>query len=89
MIQLNGQLICADLLEAARVTAHLPAHIAATRAEAGCVSFEVTQSAPLVWDVAETFVDRAAFDAHQARGATSVWARETAGIRRVYDVTEG
>lgn len=88
MIRISGQLICADTAEAALVTAHLPAHVAATRAEAGCLSFEVTQAGPRVWDVAETFADRTAFDAHQARAATSPWAAATAGIRRAYTITE-
>ncbi len=67
----------------------LPAHIRLTRAEAGCVSFDVTPTQdPLIWDVCEIFTNRAAFDAHQARSAASNWAAETAGIRRDYTMTE-
>ena len=42
----------------------------------------------MVWQVAETFASRAAFDAHQTRAAASPWAAATAGIRRDYTVTE-
>lgn len=89
MITLTGRLLCTTAEEAARVRAHLPAHIALTRAEPGCLSFEVTPTAdPLVWQVSERFTDRPAFHAHQTRAAASPWARATAGIRRDYTVTE-
>lgn len=88
-IRLTGQLICASEAQAAVVREHLPAHVDLTRAEPGCVSFAVTPAQePLVWDVAELFADRAAFDAHQARVAASEWGRATAGIERRYSVTE-
>ena len=89
MITLAGFLVCTTEGEAACVRAHLPAHLALTRAEPGCLSFEVTPTAdPLVWQVSETFTSRAAFDAHQTRAAASPWAAATAGIRRDYTVTE-
>lgn len=51
--------------------AALPTHIALTREEAGCLSFEVTQTDDsLVWAVAERFVDAAAFEAHQTRAVS-------------------
>ncbi len=88
VIRLTGQLICADEGQNALVAAHLPEHIRLTRAEAGCVSFDVRQSAdPLVWDVAEAFSDRAAFEAHQARAAASAWRQATKGIERQYVIT--
>ena len=62
---LSGDLICASAAEAAIVRQYLPEHIRLTRAEPGCLSFEVTQSGdPMIWRVAERFADRAAFDAH-------------------------
>ena len=89
MIRLTGQLICADEGEAALVAAHLPDHIRLTRTEPGCLSFEVRQSAdPLVWEVAEVFSDRAAFEAHQGRTAASAWGQATKGIERQYAITE-
>lgn len=87
-VALTGRLICTTAAEAARVRAHLPEHIRLTRAEPGCLRFDVVETAdPLVWQVDETFADRAAFDAHQARTRASRWAQETAGIARDFRVT--
>ena len=89
-ISVKGRLVCRTPAEAAAVRRHLPAHIAATRAEPGCLSFDVAPTDdPLVWQVQETFVHRAAFDAHQTRTQASAWAAATAGIPREYTVTEG
>lgn len=86
-VTLNGTLTCASQAEADRVGAYLPEHIRLTRAEAGCLSFEVLQTAdPMVWSVSERFTDAAAFEAHQVRTSTSEWARETAGIARDYTI---
>jgi len=65
-------------------------HIALTRAEAGCLSFEVTPCPEVEgrFLVAETFENRAAFDAHQTRAGASTWARITAGLPRDYTITE-
>ena len=69
------------------VAEHLPLHVALTRAEAGCLSFEVTRTSdPLVWDVDEYFVDEVAFVAHQQRAAASEWGSTTQGIERRYTV---
>lgn len=88
-ILLLGRLVCAHEGQAALVLSHLPEHIRLTRAEVGCLSFEVRQSAdPLVWDVAEVFSNRAAFEAHQARAAASAWGQATKGIERQYVITE-
>ncbi|WP_421704155.1 putative quinol monooxygenase [Aliiroseovarius sp.] len=89
MITLTGYIhVPADRLEA--VSAALPAHIALTRAEPGCLSFEVTpdHAQPGRFTVSERFIDRAAFDAHQARAGTSPWAEVTAGIPRHYTIEE-
>ncbi|MDZ5144711.1 DUF4440 domain-containing protein [Microbacterium testaceum] len=82
---LRGELRCADAAEAQRVRAHLAEHIALTRAEPGCLSFDVDPTdTDGVWSVSERFVDEEAFDAHQRRVAASTWGRETAGIQRFY-----
>lgn len=84
-IELVGRLICEDAGEAATVSRYLPQHIDLTRAEPGCLHFEVRQTEdPLVWSVAERFADQQAFDAHQARVRASDWGRHTAGIERDY-----
>ncbi len=82
---LTGELRCTDGDEADRVRAHLDEHLALTRAEPGCLSFDVTPTeTDGVWRVSERFVDEAAFDTHQRRVAASTWGRETAGIERSY-----
>ena len=87
-VVLSGQLVCADDAELAVVQQHLPRHVELTRAEPGCVSFEVHQTGDaLVWQVDETFVDDAAFAAHQERVSASEWGRVTAAIERRYAVT--
>ncbi|WP_373504605.1 putative quinol monooxygenase [Aestuariivirga sp.] len=89
MIHLSGRLICKDRAEADVVRRELPEHIRLTRAEPGCVTFEVTATDdPLCWQVAETFRDRAAFEAHQARTRASAWHVATAGIAREFTRTE-
>ena len=86
-IHLTGAMICPpDRLAAVR--AALPDHIRLTRAEPGCLRFEVTEARGGRFEVDKQFTDRAAFDAHQARGAASDWARVTAGLPREYEVTE-
>ncbi len=87
-VTLKGTLTCTSQDEAARVRVALETHITLTRAEAGCLSFEVTQSDdPMVWNVSERFVDAAAFDTHQERAGASDWATQTAGIARNYKIT--
>lgn len=88
MITLLGRLICANAAEVALIHTHLPEHIRLSRAEPGCLSFEVQPSDdPLIWSVRETFTDQAAFDAHQLRTRASDWFRATASIRREYSIT--
>jgi quinol monooxygenase YgiN len=86
---LKGQLICTTEAEAARVRALLPEHIRLTRAEPGCLRFDVTPAGLLTWQVDEEFAGRAAFDAHQTRTRASAWFRQTDGIRRAFTLTGG
>lgn len=87
-IRLAGRLICRSEAEIAIVTEHLTRHIELTRAEPGCISFEVEPSnEPGVWDVSECFKNTASFEFHQARVKHSEWGRQTAGIHRDYAVS--
>jgi quinol monooxygenase YgiN len=72
------------------VAALLPEHIRLTRAEPGCLRFEVLRSYsdPTRFAVSEAFIDRAAFEAHQARAAATIWAKGTKGIPRKYEISE-
>ncbi|WP_108853355.1 putative quinol monooxygenase [Albidovulum aquaemixtae] len=89
-VTLRGFLIARSLEEADRVSMLLPDHIRLTRAELGCLRFEVLRSHadPCRFAVTEAFRDRAAFDAHRARAAASVWGRTTKGIPRDYEIRE-
>lgn len=81
--KLTGRLVCADDAETAALLRHLPRHVELTRAEAGCLHFDVEPTEdPRVWTVSGLFVDQAAFDAHQARVRTSEWGQATSGIAR-------
>lgn len=89
MIRLRGHLICQSPEEAAAVRARLPAHTALSRAEPGCLSFDVTPTDdPLMFEVIETFRTRADFDAHQTRTRASAWFEATRQILRDFRVEE-
>lgn len=86
-VRLSGRMICATKDEADAVRRHLDAHIERTRAEDGCLLFEIT---PLgggrAWSVEELWTDASTFREHQRRAAHSEWGRATAGIERRYRV---
>ncbi|MCU0901744.1 MAG: antibiotic biosynthesis monooxygenase [Cypionkella sp.] len=89
MIRLKGHLICMSEDEAALVRQHLPEHIRLSRAEPGCLSFDVAQTDdPMIWDVQESFRTRADFDAHQTRTRASPWFAATRHILRDFRVEE-
>ncbi|MFB9150516.1 putative quinol monooxygenase [Roseovarius ramblicola] len=87
VIRLTGTLTCARD-DAHAVRAALPDHIRLSRAEPGCLSFDVTETAPGVFTVAERFADRAAFDAHQTRTRASAWWQATGHMARDFTLTE-
>ncbi|MGH1413148.1 MAG: putative quinol monooxygenase [Pelagimonas sp.] len=87
-VTLEGYLdVPVDRLEAVR--AALPVHIQLTRAETGCLRFDVTESQTSSgkFHVSEEFVDAKAFAAHQERTKSSDWARVTEGIPRDYKIS--
>lgn len=70
---------------AARIAALLPAHVAASRAEPGCLGFTVMPEPDgRCWRVDEAYSDEAALDHHRRRLAATDWGRETRGIPRDY-----
>ncbi|SKB02554.1 Antibiotic biosynthesis monooxygenase [Agreia bicolorata] len=86
-VRLTGQLVCETLEQVRVVEENLPLHTELSRAEPGCISFEVARTHdPLVWQVDELFQDAESFAAHQRRVADSEWGRATAGIERRYQV---
>jgi quinol monooxygenase YgiN len=89
MIHVTGTFTCATAADALIVRAHLPDHIRLSRAEPGCLSFNVdATSDPLVWRLDETFADRTAFEAHQARTRASNWFHATAHLVRDFRIEE-
>ncbi len=73
-----------------KLRAALDEHVRLTRAEPGCLSFQVTPDPKLPgrFNVAERFASREDFQAHQARTAASHWGRLTQGIPRSYRIEE-
>ena len=73
----------------ATVEAHLPAHIRLSRAEDGCVSFNVCVDPqnPNRYLVDEEFATQTVFDAHQTRVKSSEWGQVTAHLHREYKIT--
>ena len=89
MVRLRGQMICMTSEELQAVRQHLPEHIRLTRAEPGCLTFEVTPTDdPMVYEVMESFRDRPSFDAHQARTRDSAWFAATRHILRDFRLEE-
>ncbi|TCR00474.1 antibiotic biosynthesis monooxygenase [Neorhizobium sp. JUb45] len=87
-VRLSGFLRCTTAEEVEIVKAYLPDHLLLTKAEPGCLSFEVSQTEdPSVWRVEEVFSDQAAFDFHQQRTRASAWFSATSRIVRDYVVT--
>ncbi|MEJ2292549.1 MAG: antibiotic biosynthesis monooxygenase [Deinococcales bacterium] len=72
------------------VRRELPVHVELTRAEPGCLVFDVTpnENDPNHFDVCEEFDSRAAFEAHQARVESSRWGQVSARVERHYEILE-
>lgn len=89
MIELSGYI---DVPEGRReaIAAALPLHIALTRAETGCLCFDVTPDPEVKgrYNVNERFADRASFEAHQDRVRASEWGEISAGIPRNYTICD-
>ncbi|MGO4536482.1 putative quinol monooxygenase [Leifsonia sp. 2MCAF36] len=86
-VRLTGQLVCKTADEAKIVARHLPQHVELTRAEPGCLFFDVAPTAdPMIWTVEERFASVQVFELHQKRAADSEWGRATANIERRYSI---
>lgn len=82
-ITLHGRLICHDMAQLMTALELLPGHVAASRAEPGCLHFDIAQSDdPMVWTLSEIFADDDAFAAHQTRTKASPWGRDSASMGR-------
>lgn len=75
--------------EAQIVQTHMHEHMRLTRAEAGCLTFEISATDdPLTFEVMESFRDKEAFNLHQARTRESPWFEHTRHILRDFVVEE-
>lgn len=84
-VRVSGHLIAENAEQARIIRAHLAVHIELTRAERGCLTFEVAPTGDgLVWTVDELFSDEEAFASHHRRAVASEWGLATAGIERRY-----
>lgn len=83
MVALSGRLICEDTTQMMTALSLLPEHVRLSREEPGCLRFDIWQDDdPMIWHLAEVFIDADAFAAHQARNAASEWGRQSVGIAR-------
>ncbi|MGA1275513.1 MAG: putative quinol monooxygenase [Gemmobacter sp.] len=70
MIRVTGTLHCPDAAARDALEAHLAEHVRLSRAEPGCLHFEIVPTSdPLVLAVDEGYRDADAFAAHKARAA--------------------
>ncbi|SIS64436.1 GNAT family N-acetyltransferase [Paracoccus saliphilus] len=89
MIALSGRLICADTAQMMTALSLLPDHVELSRAEPGCLRFDIWQDDdPMLWHLSEVFTDADAFAAHQARAGSSEWGRKSADIERDFHKRE-
>jgi quinol monooxygenase YgiN len=89
MIRVTGILTCATDDDAQIVTHYLLDHIRLSRAEPGCLTFNVIRSNdPKVWLLDETFADRPAFEAHQTRTRASAWFAATRHLARDFRIED-
>lgn len=89
MMRLRGHLVCTTDAETQAIRAHVAEHIRLSRAEPGCLTFDIFETDdPLVWEVMEAFRTRADFDAHQARTRDSHWFEATRSILRDFRIEE-
>ena len=83
-VYLDGLLVAHSAAEHALVDLYLEEHIALTRAEPGCLKFEVTEDPKdrNKFHVSEIFDSEEAFDAHQVRAKNSEWGQISAPLER-------
>lgn len=71
------------------VVLELPRHIELTRAEAGCLIFDIERdpASKTRFRVYEEFISQEAFDLHQQRVKASAWGSITGNVQRHYTIT--
>ncbi len=87
-VTLRGHIVVPDD-DFLAVEAELVNHIALTRAEQGCLVFEVTpdpENKNILY-VYEEFVDQNAFEAHQQRVKSSQWGKISVNVGRHFEIS--
>ena len=89
MIHVTGFILCPTMADADALSHLVADHLAATRAEPGCVHADIlrSQEDPMRFAVALIFRDRAAHRAHVARTAVTAWGATTATLADELAVT--
>ena len=82
--------IMVSAADLSRLENELPNHLRLTRAEAGCLIFDVTKDVDIAgkFHVDEEFVDQQSFALHRQRVEKSHWGKVSAGAERFYEITE-
>ena len=85
-VYLDGLLIANSAAHRAVIDLYLEDHIALTRAEPGCLKFEVTEDARdrNKFHVSEIFDSEDSFAAHQARAKDSEWGKHSEKLERKF-----
>ena len=80
--------IIVPFADLAAVRECLPEHITRTRAEAGCLTFNVVEHVEKEgrFEVYEAFINQTAFEHHQSRARESKWGVVAKNIKRHYTV---
>ncbi len=83
---LDGLLVAQTAAERAVIDLYLEDHVLLTRAEPGCLKFEVTQDPKKrnVFIVSEEFESEEDFDFHQERTNASEWGKVSEKIGRKF-----
>ena len=86
-IILDGYIVVPDA-DLSAVIDELPRHIELTRAEQGCIAFDVIQDkqSRYKFTVYEKFSSREAFEFHQHRVRSSAWGLVAKNVERYYKI---
>ena len=89
-LTVTGRLICPSAEARDALVPAVREHIRLTQAEPGCLGFDIRPDPAdaTAFLVEEAFVDRPAFDAHQARMQATGWPALTADVVRDLRIAE-
>ena len=90
-VYLDGLLVANSAAHRAVIDLYLEDHITLTRAEPGCLKFEVTEDPKdrNKFHVSEIFDSEEAFEAHQTRAKASEWGQHSEKLERRFNKRVG